>query len=254
MPATAAWSGLVWTLIRTDFKVRYHGTWGGFVWALAKPLTMFVMLMAVFSFLFASDPTYKLNLIIGLFLWDFFAEATKSGLGSLDAKRFLLTKARCPSWIIVVTSVANAAITLAVFSVIIVAFLVAVGRAPSLVAVAWFAIYAIALTLIVIGFSLASSVLFLRYRDLNQVWDLMIQVGFFIAPIIYPIGILPERFHVYLYLWPPTPVIEFARSVLVQGALPTMRAEALLAGAVAASLGVGALVFRKLAPRAAEYL
>jgi ABC-2 type transport system permease protein len=135
VPARAAWSGLVWTLIRTDFKVRYHGTWGGFIWALAKPLTMFVMLMGVFSFLFASNPAYKLNLIIGLFLWDFFAEATKSGLGSLDAKRFLLTKARCPSWIIVVTSIANAAITLAVFSVIIVVFLVAAGRAPSPLAV-----------------------------------------------------------------------------------------------------------------------
>ena len=61
---------------------------------------MFVVLMAVFSFLFASDPTYKLNLIIGLFLWDFFAEATKTGLTSLQAKGFLLTKARCQagSW------------------------------------------------------------------------------------------------------------------------------------------------------------
>ena len=37
------------------------------------------------------------------------------------------------------------------------------------------------------------------------------QAGFFLAPIIYPLGILPERFHFYLYLWPPTPVIEFSR-------------------------------------------
>ena len=42
--------------------------------------------------------------------------------------------------------------------------------------------------------------LFLRYRDLNQVWDLMVQAGFFLAPIIYPLGILPEQFHIYLYL------------------------------------------------------
>src|SRR5437868_6312188 len=89
--APVSWSGLAWTLVRTDFKVRYHGTWGGFIWALAKPLTMFASLMGVFSFLFASDPTYKLNLIIGLFLWDFFAQGTIAGLGSLDAKRFLLT-------------------------------------------------------------------------------------------------------------------------------------------------------------------
>src|SRR3954463_11366218 len=85
----APFAGLIWTLVRTDFKVRYHGTIGGFVWALLKPLTMFVMLMSVFSFLFASDPHYKLNLIIGLFLWDFFAEGTKAGLISLDARGFL---------------------------------------------------------------------------------------------------------------------------------------------------------------------
>src|SRR4029078_4916251 len=92
-------AGLVWTLVRTDFKARYHGTMEGFVWALLKPLMMFVVLTAVFSFLFR-DPTYKLNLIVGLFLWDFFAEGTKVGLTSLAAKGFLLTKARCPSWIL----------------------------------------------------------------------------------------------------------------------------------------------------------
>src|SRR3990172_10770910 len=81
--------GLVWTLVRTDFKVRYHGTVGGFVWALLKPLTMFVLLMGVFSFLFAAERNYKLNLIIGLFLWDFFAEGTKAGLASLHARGFL---------------------------------------------------------------------------------------------------------------------------------------------------------------------
>ena len=69
---------------------------------------------------------------------------------------------------------------------------------------------------IVAGFSLAASVLFMRYRDLNQVWEVVTQAGFFIAPIIYPIGILPERVHVYLYAWPPTPIILFSRSVLAR--------------------------------------
>src|SRR5213592_3944063 len=89
-------AGLIWTLVRTDFKARYHGTLGGFVWALLKPMSMFVVLMAVFSFLFASNPNYKLDLIVGLFLWDFFAEGTKSGLTSLHARGYLLTKARVP--------------------------------------------------------------------------------------------------------------------------------------------------------------
>ena len=245
---------LVWTLIRTDFKVRYHGTAGGFVWALLKPLVMFVLLMAVFSFLFASTPNYKLDLIIGLFLWDFFAESTKAGLTSLHAKGFLLSKAKCPSWILVVTSISNAVITLAVFVVIIMVFLAGAGRPPSAGGITLFVIYCVALAMIVIGFSLGASGLFLRYRDLNQVWDVMIQAGFFVAPIIYPLSILPERFHFYLYLWPPTAVIEFSRDVLVRGVIPTATAHLYLAGVVAISLALGWAIFRRLAPRAAEYL
>jgi lipopolysaccharide transport system permease protein len=247
-------AGLIWTLVRTDFKVRYHGTVGGFVWALLKPLTMFVLLMGVFSFLFASDPNYKLNLIIGLFLWDFFAEGTKAGLTSLHARGFLLTKARCPAWILIVTSISNAAITLAVFTGVMVGFLAWSGHPPSLWAMALFLGYAAALLLIVVGFSLGASVLFLRYRDLNQVWDLMVQAGFFLAPIIYPLSILPERFHIYLYFWPPTSVIEFARAVLVTGAAPTLTAHLYLAAAVASSLSVGVFLYRRYGPRAAEYL
>lgn len=139
--AVVRWLGLVWTLVRTDFKVRYHGSLGGFVWALAKPLAMFVLLMGVFSFVFGSDPDYRLNLIVGLFLWDFFSESTKAGLVSLHSRGFLLTKARCPSWILVVTSISNSLVTLVVFSIIILAFLIGSGRPPSLTGLAMYTIY-----------------------------------------------------------------------------------------------------------------
>jgi lipopolysaccharide transport system permease protein len=247
-------AGLVWTLVRTDFKARYHGSAGGFAWALLKPMAMFGVLMSVFSLLFASNPTYKLDLIVGLFLWDFFAESTKTGLTSLHAKGFLLTKAKFPSWILVVTSISNAVITLLVFCVVIVVFLSAAGHAPTASALAWFLFYCLMLIAIVIGFSLATSVLFLRYRDLNQVWDVVVQAGFFVAPIIYPLGIIPERFHFYLYLWPPTPVIEFSRAVLVAGQLPTLTAHLYLLIDAGACLLIGMVIFRTLGPRAAEYV
>ncbi len=246
--------GLVWTLVRTDFKARYHGTLSGFVWALLKPTLMFVVLVAVFSLVFASDPTYKLDLIIGLFLWDFFAEGTKTGMTSLHAKGFLLSKARFPSWIVVVTSLSNALITLTVFSVVIAVFLTWSGRPPGGAALVLFALYLVHLVALVAGFSLATSVLFLRYRDLNQVWEVVVQAGFFVAPIIYPLGVIPVRFHLLLYLWPPTPVIEFSRAVLVDGSVPTLRAHADLTLMAVAMLTVGVLVFRRFAPRAAEYL
>jgi homopolymeric O-antigen transport system permease protein len=247
-------AGLIWTLVRTDFKARYHGTLGGFVWALLKPLSMFVVLMGVFSFLFASTPTYKLDLIVGLFLWEFFAEGTKTGLTSLHARGFLLTKARVSPWILVVTSISNAVITLAVFSVVMFVFLSAAGHPPTAEAFLAYLAYCAALGAMVVGFSLASSALFLRYRDLNQIWEVVLQAGFFIAPIIYPLDILPERFHFYLYLWPPTPVISFSRMALVAGVMPTTRGHVYLAIDAGICLVAGLIIFRGLSSRAAEYL
>ncbi|HEU4939526.1 MAG TPA: ABC transporter permease [Vicinamibacterales bacterium] len=250
----APFAGLVWTLIRTDFKTRYHGTIGGFVWALLKPLTMFLVLLAVFSYVFATDPQYKFDLIIGLFLYEFFQESTKAGLLSIRAKGYLLTKARFPSWIVVATSASNAVITLTFFSLVLVMFLGGTGRAPSITGIALYTVYQVLFFAIVTGFSLAASVLFMRYRDLNQVWEVVTHAGFFVAPIIYPIGILPERMHAYLYAWPPTPIILFSRSVLLDGHVPSLIAHLLLLTETALVLGVGALVYRLRAPRVAEEL
>ena len=84
--------------------------------------------------------------------------------------------------------------------------------------------------------------------------EVAIQAGFFVAPIIYPLDILPERAHLLLYLWPPTPVIEFTRAVLVDGALPSARAHLLLAASATVSLASGALLHRWLAPGSMERL
>src|SRR5829696_5830461 len=134
------WS-LLWTLVRTDVKSRYHGTIGGFVWALLKPFTMCVVLLFVFSFLFATDPLYKFNLVIGLFLYDFFGESTKTGMAALHAKGYLIGKARFPYWIAVVASLANAVITLAVFVLVIGAFVIGIGGAGRAFALLWFGGY-----------------------------------------------------------------------------------------------------------------
>ena len=246
--------GLAWTLVRTDFKTRYHGSVGGFLWALLKPLSMFVVLLAVFSYVFAGEPQYRLDLIIGLFLYEFFQDATKTGLLSLRAKSYLLAKARFPSWIIVLTSASNAIITLGVFSIVLVIFLILGGRTPSVPAIGLYVLYLIHFVAIVAGFSLGASVVFMRYRDLHQIWDVISHAGFFVAPIIYPIGILPERVHAYLYLWPPTAVILFARSVMVDGQVPSAVAHALLTLEAGLILAAGALVYRACAPRLAEYV
>jgi ABC-type polysaccharide/polyol phosphate export permease len=83
---------------------------------------------------------------------------------------------------------------------------------------------------------------------------MLLQAGFFLAPIIYPLQIVPDRYHSWLYLWPPTPIIQFTRSVLVAGQLPSVWAHLTLAVAALLVLIGGAFVFRRLAPSAAEHL
>jgi len=215
---------------------------------------MFTVLMAVFSFIFGNDPDYSLNLIVGLFLWDFFADATKTTMASLHAKGYLLTKARLPAWIFVVASTSNALITLFTFAIVLLGYMAVNGRLPTVVHELLFMYYLLHYFAIVIGIGLATSVLFLRYRDLNQVWDVVIQAGFFIAPIIYPLRILPEYVHRYLYFWPPTPIIQFSRAVLVDGKIPTARAHLYLAVGTCVILAAGILIFRRRSPGIAEEL
>jgi lipopolysaccharide transport system permease protein len=245
---------LVWTLVRTDFKTRYHGTYAGFFWALLKPLALVLVLMGVFSFVFGNRESYTTYLITGLLLYDFFSDATKAGLGSLLSKSFLLNKTVAPTWIIVVTSMSNAVITLLTVWMVFLTILTIAGHGPSPMALALMALYGLHYVAMVIGISLALSVLFLVYRDLNEIWDVVTQAGFFLAPIIYPLDIMPERLHFWLYLWPPTPIIQFTREVLVDGTIPSLKAHLLLSAETAIVLVLGVLIFRHFRPRIAEYV
>jgi lipopolysaccharide transport system permease protein len=246
--------GLIWTLVRTDFKTRYHGTLGGYLWALVKPLSMFVVLCAVFSVVFRMDPNYNLNLIIGLFLWDFFSDATKTGFISLQTKTFLLTKTKFPSWVVVLTSVSNALITVTIFCIGVCVYIAIFIHRLSLLEIGCFGLYLFLFLIIIIGISLAGSVLFLRYRDINQIWELLMQAGFFATPIIYPLDIVPHQFHFYFYVWLPTAVIQFSRSVLVAGRIPTLTAHLMLLSGAVVALFTGVALYSRLAPRSLEKL
>ena len=191
-------SDLLWTFVRTDFKSRYHGTLGGFVWALLKPFAMFVVLLSVFSFVFNTDGRYNLRLIIGLFLFDFFGESTKAGLVSSVRKGLSAVEGEIPlvdhRRVVGGPRVPDARRLRRRHHPVPD---VTIGP-PSAAAVALFLLYVALFVLIVIGFSLATSILFLSYRDLNQVWDVVVQAGFFLAPVVYPLGIIPERYHAFL--------------------------------------------------------
>jgi lipopolysaccharide transport system permease protein len=243
----------LWTLIRTDFKVRYHDHFGGFLWALAKPVIMFIVLFTVFHFLFP-DGLYLYNLLVGILLWAFFSEGTATGLESLYRKGFLLTKATFPRWLVVVAAIVNALITLMVNGIGLIIAVSVLRGVPSALHLSLFIGYLAMYALMVFGFSLGSSVLFLKYRDLNQVWDVALQAGFFVAPIMYPLAMLPERVHPWLYLWPVTGIVQFSRSVLIDGVTPPLSGHLLMLAGTLGMLGLGWLLFRRNLAKALETL
>jgi ABC-2 type transport system permease protein len=103
---------LMLRLARTDFKLRYQGSFLGYIWAILKPLLLFTILNFVFSTVFNTRnngvPFYSLQLLTGLLLFNFFSEGTMAGLTSLVAKAQLVTKIYVPRWILVMASTLNA--------------------------------------------------------------------------------------------------------------------------------------------------
>jgi lipopolysaccharide transport system permease protein len=169
-------------------------------------------------------------------------------------KRYLVTKVSFPRWIVVVASLSNAFVTHLVYSVGLVIIAFASGRPVGFECVLLFVLYQLFYVMMVVGIALGGSVIYPKYRDLNQVWDVVLQAGFFFAPIVYPLDVIPERYHIWLYAWPVTPVIQLSRAVLVDGVVPSLRAHLMLFGVSSVILAVGAGLFGLRARHAMEKL
>jgi lipopolysaccharide transport system permease protein len=105
---------------------------------------------------------------------------------------------------------------------------------------------------IVYGISLALASLYVYYRDMNQIWDVVIQIGFFLSPIVYPLSLIPENYIFYYMLNPITRLIEMYRGVLLYNRLPGITDLGIVIFSGIALLILGSLLFSKLSSRFAE--
>ena len=209
---------LIWVLAKTDFKLRYQGSVLGFVWALLKPLLLFVILSLVFSNLFAGQVEYySLQLLTAILLWNFFAEGTSVGLTSMSSKAHILTKISFPRWVVVLAASLQSLMTFLINLMILLAALFLYGVSLSVWQLLIFLGYLMIIYLLVLGFSFIAAPLFIRFRDLNQIWEVLLMAGFYAAPIIYPLSIIPEWLKPWLYLNPMTFLIEHSKGVLFLG-------------------------------------
>lgn len=205
-------------LVKTDFKLRYQGSVLGYIWSLLRPLLLFVILYIVFAkFLKVGNavPHYPVYLLFGIVLWNFFGEVTTGSVGAIVGKGDLIRKINFPKYNIILALALSAVINLLLNFVVIVIFMV-VGH----VGITWQALWLVPLLIELFILSLAMgfllSALFVKFRDVSYIWEVIMQAGFYATPIIYPLTRIPyHKVREILLLNPIAQVIQDSRYVLV---------------------------------------
>lgn len=112
-------------LVKTDFQLRYQGSFLGMVWSVLKPLMLFAVMYVVFvKFLKFSDgtPTFPISLLCGTCLWSFFSESTSMGMQSIVGRGDLLRKVHFPNYIIVASTTMGSMISLGINLLVVILF------------------------------------------------------------------------------------------------------------------------------------
>ncbi|MBI5149107.1 ABC transporter permease [Candidatus Pacearchaeota archaeon] len=214
-----------WNLIKefviTDFKLRYNRSVLGFFWSLIKPLLMLGTLYIVFSIFFNLNiPNYQLFLLLGLVVWTFFVEATVLGTQSLVSKGVLIKKINFPKAAVVLSSNLTCLVTF-FLNLLVFSFFFVIARKGIGVYSFLFIFFIFELFLLSLGISYLLSALYVKYRDMIHIWDVLIQVGFWITPIVYPLSFIPENILKFYMLNPIARIINDSRDVILNNTLPS---------------------------------
>lgn len=245
---------LLWELTMTDFKLKYSSTALGFFWSLLNPLLIFAVLYVVFSMFLKIDvPQYPLFLFLGILMWDFFMEGTLNGMSSLVSKPNLVKKVNTSKPVIVLSACLNSFMTfilnLIVFFIFCMIFRAKIGPAALLLLITTGALF-----LIVLALSLVLSAYYTRYKDLRHIWAFLLNVGFWVTPIVYPTALVPQKYISLYMLNPLARIIGDSRQAVIYNSMPNLSGVFAVAVFSALLLIICFIIFRKKSPHFADYI
>jgi ABC-type polysaccharide/polyol phosphate export permease len=265
---------LIQSLVARDLKSRYKATALGHLWSLANPLTIMVVYTVVFSFIMRVQPppgensgldVFALWLLCALLPWLYFTATVNSGTTSLVGNAHLIKKVPISRLSLVVSNSMTGVVTwLIEMSVLLIALVIA-GSEPWLYLVPVLVVMA-ALYLFATGISLMLSILNVYIRDTQHFTTILLQVWFFLTPVLYPIVMVEERsnaagaffgvFSIYgLYMANPMAQFVLAfRSLLYDNAIPPVWNLTLCAMWGIGTFLAGLWIFKRYEKRLAEEL
>lgn len=252
-------------LVITEFKLRYQGSVLGYLWSLLRPLFLFVILYFVFIYFLriGSDiPHWPVALLLGIVLWNFFSEVTNNGVTAIVNRGDVIRKINFPKYVIVLAGSVSAFINLLLNLVVIGIFMAING-----VDIHWIAllspVYIIELFAFALGLAFILSAVFVSLRDMNYIWEIIMQGLFYASAIIYPVSMVIDKspkIAELLLLNPVAQSIQDIRYVLISEQNPTLYSlsggnlwwSLVPVGIVVATLVIGGLFFKKKSPNFAE--
>ncbi len=241
---------LVWILALRDIKVRYRQTAVGVLWAILQPFTTMVIFTTLFTLLgrtpSSGDVPYAVAAFCGLIPWQLFANTLTQASGSLVANQNLITKVYFPRAVLPLASLIGSLVDFAIASVILLAMLAWYGITPG---------WPILLIPVFVGLVMLASLaagLWLSaanglYRDVGYVVPFLIQVGFYLSPVVYESGtLIPERWQFVHALNPMVGVLEGFRWALLGHRAPPVESLMISLTGLAVLLIGGMLYFRRV--------
>ncbi|MCX8644379.1 ABC transporter permease [Bifidobacterium sp. B4081] len=182
-------------LVKTDFKLRYQGSFLGIAWSVLKPLMLFCVMYLVFArFLRMSDgtATYPVVLLLGISSWQFVTESTNVGLRSVVDRGDLLRKIHFPNYIVVVSATIGAMISYAINLVVVLVFAL-FSRVHFTWRIIFLPINVAELYVVTLAMTLIMATMYVYYRDIAHIWEVLQQLIFYAMPIIYPLKYVTDR-------------------------------------------------------------
>lgn len=243
---------LIWQLAWSEFKLRYKNSILGYLWSLLEPMLMLLVLYVVFSNLMKVQVEYyQLFLLLGIILWGFLSRATTIGMFSIVGKPGMVKKIYFPRDIFVISSCVTALLMSIFESLIFIMFMV-LFRVPISINLIYAPFILFCLFIISLGLSLALSALNVFYRDVQFIWQVLLQIGYFATPILYTIDIFPQELQKFVLLNPVARILISARDTIIYSS--PAKTEDLLFMFLSAviSLFVGYIIFSRLESRFAE--
>jgi len=218
---------LIRELVITEFKLRYQGSVLGYLWSLLKPLFLFIILYFVFVYFLkigAGIPHWPVSMLLGIVIWNFFAEITNGGLKSVVSRGGLIRNINFPKYIIIVSSAISASINL-FFNLLIVLIFSVINGVPFTFQMFILPIYLIEILIFGMGIAFTLSSFYVKFRDIQYIWEIIMQGLFYASAAIFPLSKVLDSHRTIgqlMLLNPVAQALQDARKVFINPDLPNL--------------------------------